>query len=123
MENPAKKTLRTVGFIVLGMVLGFIPGAIKVDEMRRAAENAEAFNLRSMADLKKQMHDEENYYLNELHVYRTAAGIRRVLPTATDESMGMTCAEEYGTPGQIISSGVRSWKPRSDGRCYAEDAQ
>jgi hypothetical protein len=109
----------------MGIVIGLVPGAIKIDQMRQARENAEAFHLRSIADLKRQLHDEQFYYMKQMAIYRHALGIRLVPPTSTDVSSGMTCDEEYvsasvATNGRV--NGIRSWKPREDGRCYAEDA-
>lgn len=124
MENPTKKTIQAMLLVLLGIGIGLVPGAIKIDEMRQAAENSEAFHARSMADLKKQMKDEEWYYIKQMSVYRTELGIRRTVPTETDKVLGITCAEEFTTftsPNGMFN-GVRSWKPRDDGRCYAEDA-
>jgi hypothetical protein len=120
MENPTKKTIQALLFVLLGIAIGLAPGAIKIDEMRQAAENAEAFHARSMADLKKQMHDQEWYYIKQMSVYQRALGIRRVVPTETDKAGGTTCAEEFALSTGAVN-GVRSWKPRDDGRCYAED--
>lgn len=123
MENPSKQTDRALLFILLGITIGFVPGWIRVDQMRQEAESRETFHLRAIADLKRQMHDEENYYMQQMHIVRSAAGIRMTPPTETDRSIGTTCAEEFfAVPGQIVGSGVRSWRPRADGRCYQEDA-
>jgi hypothetical protein len=122
MENPTKKTIQAVLFVLLGIAIGLAPGAIKIDEMRQAAENSEAFHARSMADLKKQMKDEEWYYIKQMSVYQRALGIRRVAPTETDKAGGTTCAEEFTSVSGLTNLiGARSWKPRDDGRCYAED--
>ncbi len=122
MDNPAGKVWRSVGLVFLGIFIGFVPGLIRVDQMKQDAENSETFHLRAVADLKRQMHDEETFYLKQMSIYRAELGIRRVPPTQTDKAIGIICAEEFGV-GQIVGSGIRSWKPRSDGRCYAEDAQ
>jgi hypothetical protein len=95
MDNPAKRRLNAACLVILGIAIGLVPGAIKMDQMRQAAENSEAFHLRSMADLKHQLHDEQMYSMKQMALHRHALGIRLVLPTATDASMGMTCAEEY----------------------------
>jgi hypothetical protein len=123
MENPTKKTIQAVLWVLLGIAIGLVPGAIKIDEMRQAAENAEAFHARSMADLKKQMKNEEWYYIKQMSVYRAELGIRRAVSTETDKALGITCAEEFTTSASPtgMPNGVRSWKPRNDGRCYAED--
>jgi hypothetical protein len=123
MENPGKQIVRAIQFLILGVLIGVIPGRIRIEQMRQEAESRETFHLRAIADLKRQMHDEENYYMQQMHIFRSAAGIRMTPPTETDRSIGTTCAEEFFTvPGQIVGSGVRSWRPRADGRCYQEDA-
>jgi hypothetical protein len=122
MENPAKQTVRAILFVILGIFIGFIPGLIRMDQMRQDAESAAAFNARSMAQLKDDMHDEQMYYMKQMAIYRHQLGLRLSAPTPTDVASGTTCAEEFGVMGQA-GGGVRSWKPRADGRCYAEDAQ
>jgi hypothetical protein len=126
MENPGRKTLRTMLFLLLGMAIGVIPGAIRIDELHRQIadiSSANQANLQKIADLSRKLHDDQYYYMKQMAVYRHALGIRLIPPSATDVSIGMSCAESFGPPAPAVGSGVRSWKPRADGRCYAEDAQ
>jgi hypothetical protein len=129
MENPGRKTLRVMLFLLLGMAIGVIPGAIRIDELHRQMENissANQANLQKIADLSRKLHDDQYYYMKQMAVYRHALGIRLVPAPESAKTDGMICNEEYvsaATATNGMVRGIRSWKPRADGRCYAEDSQ
>jgi hypothetical protein len=64
MENPSRQALRAVLFVVLGMTIGFVPGLIRVDQLRQEMKTVSADTAKQIAELKQtslgwhQMHDE-----------------------------------------------------------------
>lgn len=64
MENPANKTVRAMWFTVLGIVIGLIPGAIKIDQMRREVAATTESTAKTIAELHAKVdnlveHDEQ----------------------------------------------------------------
>jgi hypothetical protein len=122
MENPSRRTLRNILWLLTGVAIGLGAGAIKIDEMRHAAAVTAAANAQQIAGLKAEIDARRIFFFNETQFYRRQLGLRRTIPTPTDVADGMTCSEAFQVPGQDVT-GVRSWKPRADGNCYAEDAR
>lgn len=121
--NP-KKTWPLV-FTLIGFMLGLVPGIVQVQRMRdqvRAAIAAEENNAAETERLRKIMRDAAAYYRGEIAEYQQLANIRPSNPGKTEKAVGMTCTQEFG-PAYGAGSGVRSWRPRADGRCYMADAR
>jgi hypothetical protein len=125
MENPSRNALRGAVLFVLGIAIGISAGAIKIEQLRdeekTGFESYSLANARNLAQAEDERRDLETYYIRELNFYRRAVGVRYIPPSDTDRASGMICAQQFGTPGGA-GFGVRSWKPREDGRCYDEDA-
>lgn len=125
MENPNKNALRAAVLFLLGIAIGIGAGAIKIEQLRQeeqdAAESFTLNNARNLAQIKDEMQAQETYYIRELNLYRSAAGVRYVPPSDTDRASGTVCTQQFAAPG-APGFGIRSWKPRGDGRCYDEDA-
>src|SRR5258707_5205061 len=51
MENPANKTVRAALLVIVGIVIGSIPGAIRLDQMRREVTATTESTAKEMADL------------------------------------------------------------------------
>lgn len=49
MENPAKPMWRAVAYVLLGVTIGFIPGLIRVDQMRREVQAETETTAREIA--------------------------------------------------------------------------
>jgi hypothetical protein len=64
MENPSRQALRYQLFVILGIVIGFVPGLIRVDQLRQEMKTISADTAKQIAELKQtslgwhQMHDE-----------------------------------------------------------------
>ncbi len=53
MENPANRTVRAVLLVFLGVAIGLVPGAIKIDELRREVATNTADAAKQIAYLKQ----------------------------------------------------------------------
>ena len=55
MENPQNSVLRAVKFVLLGIVIGAIPGLIQVDQMRRELQADTAQAQKLSVEARKQI--------------------------------------------------------------------
>jgi hypothetical protein len=109
-------------FTLIGFMLGLIPGIVQVQRMRAEVRAATEANAAEIEQLRKTMRSATTYYRNEISAYQALANVRPSKPGNVEKSAGMTCNQDFG-PLSGAGSGVRSWRPRGDGRCYVEDAQ
>lgn len=55
MENPANKALRAALFVMCGIVIGAIPGAIKLDQMRREVAATTESTQKQLTELQEKL--------------------------------------------------------------------
>ena len=53
MENPGRETIRGMLLVFLGIAIGSVPGAIKIDELRREVAASTADAAKQIAYLKQ----------------------------------------------------------------------
>jgi len=122
--NPRRRMSPAI-LILLGVAIGLVFHIVQIERMRaqvRAMRQEVEKTSAETEQLRKTLHESAAYYRSELSTYEQLANVRPAKPNETDKSIGMTCSQEFG-PEYGAGSGVRSWRPRADGRCYSADAR